>query len=174
MGCDIHSFVEVKKGNNWELLKEKPFPADDFHKKYYKEDFTDDPFPYRNYGLFGFLADVRNYSCVEPISEDKGFPNDASIEVVTEKETWDADGHSHSWLTLEEMLSVDYDKIIWDKRVTRQVSPNCWDGSCEANEGEGEHLSLREFLGQSYFQTLDILKTLGSPESVRVVFWFDN
>ena len=174
MGCDIHAYVEVKKNGEWEYLVDDIFPADDYDKEYYHKDFTNDPFPNRNYGLFGFLADVRNYSCVEPLSLPKGTPEDASLFVKSENDGWGIDAHSHSWFTLAELLSAKYDEMIWDKRVTRELRPGFFSGACEANDGEGEHLTLREFLGSEYFEVLDVLNKIGNPEDVRIIFWFDN
>jgi hypothetical protein len=42
-----------------------------------------------------------------------------------------------------------------------------------ADEGEGKRLPLREFLGSKFFECLEILKMIGEPDAVRVVFWFD-
>jgi hypothetical protein len=35
-------------------------------------------------------------------------------------------------------------------------------------------MPLRDFLGETYFERLDMLATLGEPWRVRVVFWFDE
>jgi hypothetical protein len=32
MGCDIHAFVEIKKGDNWESLKEPVFKLDEYDR----------------------------------------------------------------------------------------------------------------------------------------------
>lgn len=174
MGCDIHSYAEVRDENGrWYPAPER-IPLDDWARKYYGRDFGRSPFDWRSYGLYGFLANVRNYSAVTPISEPRGMPKDASGLVDDEYEQWGYDAHSASWLTLAELLAVDYDASFEDRRVTRQVGPNHWDGGVTADPGEGEVKTLREFLGDLYFRDLRILKSLGDPERVRVVFWFDN
>jgi hypothetical protein len=33
---------------------------------------------------------------------------------------------------------------------------------------------MRDFLGEWYFGQLEMLGTLGEPEDVRIVFWFDS
>ena len=63
---------------------------------------------------------------------------------------------------------MDYDKVFWDRRITRGN-----DGAALANEGEGEHVTLREFLGPQFFEHLKIMRSLGKPEDVRVVLAFD-
>lgn len=64
----------------------------------------------RNYYLFSILADVRNSGDVEPICEPRGIPEDASSGYKYMTDRWDGDAHSHSYFTLEELLSVDWRK----------------------------------------------------------------
>ncbi len=173
MGCDIHSFAEVRKNGKWEKVGEV-FPLDDWDRNYFKKDFGDSPINWRDYSLYGWLADVRNYSCVPAISQPRGIPDDVSPEVAQENNDWADDGHSHSWLSLAELLAVNYETVFWDRRVTRQEAPNFWNGAALANEGEGKHITLREHLSEGYFRVLETLKTLGNPDDVRIVFWFDN
>jgi len=154
MGCDIHSFAEKKdEVGNWEVIP----------------DF--EPFDWRSYGLYGWLADVRNYSGLTPISKPRGFPSDASFEVKDDYETWDCDAHSASWLSVAELLAFDYDAPCEDRRVSRQIGPNLWSGGETCAPGEGEQTTYREFLGESFFNELDKLKELNAE---RIVFWFDN
>lgn len=75
----------------------------------------------RNYDWFSVLANVRNgfYEDrreFEPIDEPRGLPNDVSVETQRQSEHWGIDGHSHSWLTLQELLKVDWDGQIARKR----------------------------------------------------------
>ncbi len=170
MGCDIHSFAEKRKDkkNNWEIVKDH-FSLDDFDKKWYKKEKGDYPFDMRHYGMFGFFADVRNYSRCEVISELKGFPSDTCNEIKEESGTWDLDGHSYSFLTLRELTEFNYEKRFWDRRITRNGN-----GAALAEKGEGEMVTYREFLGEWYFKHLEELKQLGKLDDVRIVFWFDN
>lgn len=173
MGCDIHSYAEVRKNGKWEKVGDV-FPLDDFDKEWQKKDYGDKPINWRSYSLYGWLADVRNYSCVPAISQPRGIPSDVSPEVSQENDSWAGDGHSHSWLSLAELLSTNYEEFFWDRRVTRQEAPNFWNGAALANEGEGKNITLRDHLGSHFFGVLETLKTLGSPDDVRIVFWFDN
>ena len=172
MGCDIHSYAEVRKDGKWELVGDI-FPADDFEHKYHKRDFMNAPFRCRSYRLFGFLANVRNYSKVPFLSDHRNIPDDSSLHAKYDNE-WGYDGHSASWLSLKEMLDFDYNQTFEDRRCTKQTSPNVWDGAALADIGEGEMTTYKDFLPEEYFRSLDVLKTLGDPEDVRVVFWFDN
>jgi hypothetical protein len=150
MGCDIHAIAEVRTAGRWTA-----------------SDWT--VFDGRNYGIFGFLADVRNYSESPVIAEPRGLPDDVDMTDEQRQEWADGWYHSASWLTLAELLAYDYDRVFWDRRITRGNN-----GAARAEEGEGEHLPLREFLGEWYFTELQRLGALGVPEDVRLVFWFDN
>lgn len=157
MGCDIHSYAEVRRNGRWEPVSGQQFSD------------GDEPFGWRNYGMFGFLADVRNYSYVPVIAERRGIPGDVSAEVLDDYHWWTGNAHSATWLTLAELLAYDYDQTFWDRRVTRNG-----DGAALAEEGEGEHVTLREFLSEGFFADLETLRGLGDPADVRVVLWFDN
>ena len=88
MGCDIHAVIEKRHVNApWEEVVE--------------------PNIRRNYGMFAALAGVRNYESIEPIDDPRGVPRDASRQYRDMVELWAEDGHSHSWLTLDEMREFD-------------------------------------------------------------------
>jgi hypothetical protein len=148
MGCDIHSYAEKKTDNRWKMIPDL------------------NPFDWRSYGMYGFLANVRNYSAVPPISEPRGLPDDASEDVKDKKEYWDTDAHSASWLSLTELLGFDYDAPLEDRRVMRNGN-----GGCTCEPGEGKKTTYREFLGTSFFDDIEKLKSEGAE---RIVFWFDN
>lgn len=177
MGCDIHSFAEVRQPDgSWAKVGDV-FPLNEFGREWKKKAHDEHPFDWRNYRVFGFLAGVCNYSAIQPLSEPKGLPIDISPEVAAGAEYWDGDGHSHSWLTLAELLSRDYDAEIWDRRYTKQVGPRSFDGgaTCAVDEIHlGTRNSLREFLGPHFMEHLNVLKSLGASDSVRIVFWFDT
>lgn len=147
MGCDIHSTAERRVNGAWQTIP-------DLY-----------PFDWRSYGMFGFLANVRNYSAVPPISEPRGTPHDSP--------SYDADNtnrHSHSWLSVEELLAFDYDRAIEDRRVTREIEPGWTSGACTADPGEGKATTFRTFLGEGFFEDLANLREAGAE---RVVFCFD-
>lgn len=148
MGCDIHSHAEHKVDGKWKVIPGLT------------------PFDWRSYGMYGFLAGVRNYSAVPPISEPRGTPDDAAPEIRESWESWDMDGHSHSWLSVAELSSFNYDQEMEDRRVMRNN-----DGGCTCDPGDGEKMTYREFLGDAFFEDLKKLQAAGAE---RVVFWFDN
>lgn len=185
MGCDIHIFAEKKVNNKW-VKVEDHFSLDDFNRNYLKKEKGDSPFNWRSYAMFGFLGNVRNYSHSEFLSDNRGLPDDSEYlneeiddgytNKITRKNDLLTDGnyHSYSYLTLKELLDFDYNKIFWDRRIMKQVSPNGWNGACLAEEGEGEHITYRNHLGDWFFTHLNELKKLGNPDEVRIVFWFNN
>jgi len=124
----------------------------------------------QDYGMFGFLAGVRNYAAVTPIAECRGLPRDASVGVRDAVEDC-AGVHSRSWLSLEELLLFNYDQTMEDRRVTRQIGPVGFDGGATAKPGGGQQTTYREFLGEHFLKALEELKAAGAE---RVVFWFDN
>ncbi|MBY8825080.1 hypothetical protein [Sphingomonas colocasiae] len=124
------------------------------------------------YGLFGFLADVRNYSAVTPISQPRGLPE--GVDPPSE----DYDGpldewlgeHDYSWLLLSELLSVDYNQTMEDRRFSGMID-GMISGSHTVPAGSGVRMTLRAFLGEAYFEELDRLTHSGVE---RIVFGFDS
>lgn len=138
MGCDIHSYAEIKRTNRdgvakWDAVgrvfksayhnKKQPpvmLAFDDTNKGVYErnEPLTLHPYDGRNYDLFAMLANVRNgygFAGVDtgegfkPIAEPRGVPEDASKYYQNEVAYWDGDGHSHSYFTLAELEAYDWE-----------------------------------------------------------------
>ncbi len=155
MGCDIHVYAERKNAaGKWEQIELVQPILDD-----------------RSYSRFGFLANVRNYSGIPPIAEPRGLPSDMSAAVTQECEDWKFDAHSSSYLLVSELLEFDYDKPCEDRRVTKQIGPNSYDGGCTCPIGQGKKTTFREFLRESFFVELEKLKDV---KAERIIFWFDN
>jgi hypothetical protein len=154
MGCDIHSYAEKKnKDGAWERISNYRF------------------FEWRSYGVFGFLADVRNYSAVKPISKPRGLPKDISKEVFTKYEMQKGDAHTASWLSVGELTSFNYEELMEDRRVAVQLAPRAYSGGETTEKGKGIKITFRQFLGEKFFDDLEKLKSSGAE---RLVFWFDN
>lgn len=116
-------------------------------------------FGYRDYELFGWLADVCNFSDVSPISEPRGIPPDVGALVGAEILASGCRLRWPSWLTVSELTAFDYDNpISLCGRVTR-------------HSGQVEMLTYREFLGARFFRELDRAVESGAE---RLVFWFDG
>ena len=170
MSCDIHIFAEYKnkQTDKWEIVED-----DIFSSSGYSDDgieyLTPQPFNWRSYVMFSIFADVRNRLYVTPISDPKGLPLDSEYLNTSRLNVWekggeayipnslrneiyrDLDFHTESYITLSELLRYDYDQII-----------------------ESEDETLREYLNPLFFKNIEEMKTLGEPEDVRIVFYFDN
>lgn len=140
MGSDIHTYVESRQDSGvWTRV---PWPRQDVVVA------DDGPFETREYDVFGFLAGVRG---IPALAAPRGLPDDVSAEVAEESADWGADGHTHSWLSVAELLAVDYDAPV-----------------------PGRAATFRELLGPSYFRDLEVLSGIGADRPARVLFWFDN
>lgn len=155
MGCDIHLYVEVDKGNGWELStahirNERYGTGRDWYGTIMVtqrsvpelndgERISGVFYTRRDYRLFAALAGARNSWGIVPIAPPRGLPRDVCDEVRVEADRWGTDGHSHSWLTVEELLGYE-----WPKSMNRLFIDT----------------------------TLPLLRAVGDP--VRIVFWFDN
>jgi hypothetical protein len=179
MGCDIHSILEERVNGKWGVA-DANFPT------WRPGEFTSEPFGNRSYSTFAFIADVRNYSKI-PLNfgeMPRGIPDDSPYSRTNAKHTeygfggypydvydtpWNGDNHSHSYLTLRELVDFDYDSMVEDRRCIRNGN-----GGSTCEPGEGEMMTYREYLGEGFFTDLEILKTVGEVDNVRIVFWFDN
>lgn len=167
MGCDIHAYAEVRREGKWEYV---PIESDQQknRRKIWLNGAGDGIASLnigRNYDLFAILANVRNCGgfagCdtgdgFNPISKPKGLPADVSLEVKAESDSWNGDGHSHSWHTLAGVLSYNWTQRtklcgwvegpVYEKWVRygrdRGESPKIW---CEGALGPSiEHISVQE------------------------------
>lgn len=172
MGCDIHSFVEIKRDGKWEQVNPE-LTLDTFDRERMgKSRGSRSPFNWRSYGMFGFLAGVRNYSEVPPISAPRGLPSDLSASIRTEFD--DLNDHSASWLSLAELMAYDYSIKFSDMRVGRLETSGVFNGAARAFPGEETRVSLRTFLRAAFFDELSQLFAFADGRELRIVFWFDN
>lgn len=143
MGCDIHAHVEVKINGEWH---------------HYNHPRID-----RWYDLFARMAGVRNHKgTIEPISEPRGVPEDATFITKFDMDNWGADAHSHSWLSSEEVARLGN----WAESKMKELAPNVY-YSFEMHD-----------VGYIFGCGWDYKKYSDSTPSVvqdsRLIFWFDN
>ena len=148
MGYDIYTITQKRINSQWAIL---PFKV----------------FDHRSYGIFGFLANVRNFSMVPSISTPRGFPEDHELKYDYK----DQDYHSHSWLSVKELTDFNYDRIFEDRRYVKQLESGIWSGSSTCAPGDGNRISFKEFLSPLFFDDLDILNEITAD---RILFCFDN
>jgi hypothetical protein len=173
MGADIHMYAEKynKEKNQWVKI------GDVFNNKYYwpeqeidkyNQPMTDQPYQGRNYDLFAILADVRNgygfAGCDTgdgfiPISEPKGLPEDVSPEIQEESDSWDGDGHSHSYLTVKEVMEYDWSQTtkhrcfvqIDDYIEMLRKGENIPESACGmVSGGKVEHITEEQFRNNDF------------------------
>lgn len=114
MGTDIHFFVEKRvkdkwvSADKWEIDKDCEPP---------RERVKDELYGDRNYNLFAILANVRNgagFAGIKtgegfvPIAMPRGLPDDVCDRIQKECDEWGSDGHSHSYLTVAEIMDYDW------------------------------------------------------------------
>lgn len=106
MGCDIHLRVERRlPDGTWERV-EGAIPQ--WTKDENGNPVWPNPDPCsRNYLLFGFLADVRHRSGVEPQFAGRGIPPDTTYD----RSSWELGDHSFTYATLKELLDAPWDYI---------------------------------------------------------------
>lgn len=151
MGCEIHSYAidasgKIIEGGLW--ADGKTANPDE---TYFRDE--GEPFGWRNYGVFGFIADVRNYSEVTPLASYRGLPDDFIPEGI-DAEYFASEYHSQSWLSADELVNFDYDQAMIYKRCNPHVE-----------------MTYREFLGSMFFHDIAELQRIGAD---RVVFGFDG
>lgn len=158
MGCDIHEYFEIRDSGIWTYTELLPFIDWDTATFQEEEVFFQHPaLILRNYALFSMLANVRNKFSIKPFALPRDIPDDAS-EVVRlawqeGRELWE---HDTSWLTLEELLSFDWNQTIDDYYGEKSVPYGA---------------AVDRFVTV----TLPYPKTLvADPADLRMIFWFDN
>lgn len=152
MGCDIHPYIEIQKDGVWTFHDWKaPYKTgvdEDGDPNYDYDRLWDDPLDInRNYNLFAILADVRNgrgFAGIKtgegfiPISQPKGLPKNVSKEVKHESDEYGRDGHSHSYLTVQELLAYNWEQKTKHygtvdaeqfKIFKKKGKPDSWAGS---------------------------------------------
>lgn len=170
MGCDIHGFLEVKIKDQWYAFTKIP----------------DD----RDYDMFGVLADVRNYANVEPISQPRGVPEDASVITKFEVERYGSDGHSHSYLTVDDIKTYDWTKPSMDTRPTViDIATNKplykasytieMDRPNPAHRIENLAITPKMIREDNrnwdwFFDSIEEKERYFGKGNIRFIFWFDN
>lgn len=181
MGTDVHPYVELRRNGVWEHQKQVNVPRD------------------RNYTAFGKLANVRNGTgfagcdmgdAVRPISEPRGIPKDTSIIVneIEERSSLDyvsLGDHSFSWVTLEELLAVNYNDLVtirgmvskeqYEHWLKYNYPPREYCGWCsDPTYRQIEWQQPLMEVAQLMLKWIGAVCHLGRPEDVRIVFGFDS
>ena len=207
MGCDIHIYCEEKRHVNgidqWvnvDNYRVNPYYKTNDEDTEYKDQFQHtDIYGGRNYRLFAALADVRQNDYVKTpvIAQPRGLPEDASPQTKAGAERWDGDGHSHTYLTMKELVEYNEKHKVTkisgiisldDSHLLDQgVLPTSWcQGSSDMRnkirrnweDPEGSPIKgLMDVLLPHYKDIRNIYHEEDfklNLEKFRIVFWFDN
>ena len=137
MGCNSHLTIEYKRykhDNSWAC-------------------FALDVDESRDYLLYSFMANVRNYweKEIKPVAEPRGIPSDASWQVKDFFERMGSDGHSHSWLSTKEFKEA-IEKTLVERKDGGGVD-NCY---------------------EIILWLMEKIETKYGKQNCRLVFCFDN
>lgn len=145
MGCDIHAVVERKVGEKWIAVNviQNHYTAGRDHDGE-TDGFSSPAALDRNYARFAAMAGVRGSG---PIP--KGVPEDPS-QTTAHLIKSDIDGHSHSWLPLDEAIKIMANTEQWRAHEDEK----CW---------------IRQYPSHFFFNVED-----DQLDDHRLVFWFDN
>lgn len=192
MGCDIHMFTEMKVNEEWVNI-DYFIRNNNYGKADYEPEYEMIPIVYRrHYALFAMLANVRNDSNNEYISNPKGLPVDCCKYISDNSKSLESDGHSHSYLTLEELITfakdhkyTKYSGLMTEanaKLVDAGEMPQMWCKATNApnmvyREWQYENNILQPIISEltkrkedmKYQYICDV-----TDSDIRIVFWFDN
>jgi hypothetical protein len=153
MGTDIHPIVQVRKGDGWGIVD---IPAGDRYGNILNDR------NYNLFAVlgdvrngFGF-AGVKTSSGFEPISSSRGLPEDAGFEMdkhfnircaqhstgsrEEDESIWDCNechwfgDHSHSYVTLRELLDYDWDGKTTELTGVIPLRSKDWPGNVSYKE----------------------------------------
>lgn len=138
MGCDIHMIVERKVGKKWVAINTMSLHRT--REKSFSFPLATD----RNYKRFGALSDgVRGYAGLTA----RGVPRNASDTAKYHIKRYGSDGHSHSWMPIQQAAKI---------MLETEYNPDEW---------------TRKWPIDAYFQVEE--RHLKEADH-RLVFWFDN
>ena len=204
---DIHFFVEKKnKQDKWISADKWKYKINEETKK--REYYVDQWDSFVRGG-----GNEEMYEILQSISLAKGLPSDVSNKVKTESDIWGLDGHSHSWLTVSELVGHDWHKgreisgyldsfnydylkstglpISYRKKVDKVISEDDMKKFLKKEKDPKFSTTQKEYADLGYckstwmasdadrlyyfhYHVLPKIRSLGEPEDVRCIFWFDN
>lgn len=161
MGCDIHSYVEVR--NLSKLSDEKPqwraIPL--WSTAWSETPYLASHYNGRDYELFGWLTGgVVRCNTATILPSPKGLPTDVSSAVSDAYHQYEDSWHSCSYFTLEEL-----------KKAYKKIPKKIIDAT-----GEKAKNTFRKRAKYFIDSAAMFADTRGwfNDEEIRVVFWFDS
>ena len=175
MGCDIHVYIEKRIDSQF------PWEADEGHSASIEEAGTPDEHTYvnsvsaagRNYNLFAILANVRGCGLLYDV---RGLPTDVSPLIKQAYNQWGVDGHTHSYLSLDEFKEC---LVAAQYKLDRKKSSKAFFSWSEYNDfkkSPPDYVTMVNYC-ENWIDKIKEEDFLGIDEyrpEVRIVFWFDN
>ena len=104
--------------------------------------------------MYSFFSGTRNEYNISPIAKPRGIPKDACDDTVSDIELLQDEGLCDpSWLLVSELTQFDYEQTFINNKTNPPTS-----------------MTYRDFLSECFFEHLEILKGLGNPQEMRIVF----
>lgn len=176
MGCDIHFFIEKRDDKNHKWYLDPSHDRDDDEDGILGH-WNSVTATGRNYDLFSTMAGVRE-RC-EVLFEPRGIPEDVSVHGEEAMSQYGGDGHSHSWLSLEE-FKLCLDKLGYD--VAENTSSEAffdylkykWDDPKRPADYIAVYHYAVKWLEEQKKAQADITPHLHLEPEIRFIFFFDN
>lgn len=178
MGCDIHFYVEAWDDHAKRWVAQDKVSKEDgefslteqFGDYAYKArgGMPSGAYVMRNYTLFSVLANVRQIDehPIPFITDQRGIPDDLSPE-LQEIYNPQSDDHSHTWMTLKEVLDWPHWNVTYKQGTTEFNDDKVTDKQTIK--------TIREWCDTFWERSIPKLKKLRkNPADVRLVMWFDN
>lgn len=156
MGHIMVNFVEVKhKNGKW--IKTGPiFPRETFTEANPIE-FTDEPFSATNYELYALFGSVMRQTLITPIATLKGLPEDSEfLNSVEDGYLGAFDGQTRRTAALQNDIGFHFSYMLLSELLV-------------VEERKAEYLGI---LGDTFFIALELMKSIGGPSDVRLIYWF--
>ena len=184
MSTDIHIFAEIYNNNKWNLSKIKIPRYRDYNSFAILANIRNEL--YTGKGKKDEKDDKNNW--LIPISESKGLPEDISKELQNKYFDDRLGDNSYSYITLKEMIEYDLkQKAIQSYYTTKEdakkyrskkIIPRYVCSNMSGNDpdhNDYEYVEVEQSLDAIVYlfpKIIKKLKSLGSPENVRIVFGF--
>jgi hypothetical protein len=202
MGTDITLYAEVFRNQKWEPTPE-PKITEWSEGKIVPIYPIDIGRPYELFAALAGVRqwNLRQtmHAVVKPIAEPRGLPEDLNDFYKEHflKDAYDGCYFAHSWLMLREIVDYDWDgQFVTQKAYVKNQYANLFRNDAPFPEDfpeEGQYLyfllpdwpqekdttevswitSYRNYVGCSE-SFIEELLGLGSPNEVRIIFWFDS
>lgn len=156
MGYVMINFVEVRNQQGKWVKIGPIFPHESF-KSDKPIEYSDEPFDATNYDLYALLGAKVRITDITPITTLKGLPDDS--EYLNSKEddfmlTWNGETRKEAILSNDNGRDFSHIYLL---------------DLLQLEERKSEYIDT---LGPAFFKSLDLIKTLGQPTEIRLIYWF--